>query len=108
MIDLEKMLHLMRLKAQELAKAKADRIYLTEFRKSKKAILYQQAPDGTVAEKEAYAYSHPEYLQVLDALREAVEVEEELSWRMKTAQLQVDVWRTEQANERRERGNYGA
>lgn len=105
---IEKMLHAMRENAKKYAKAKADRVYLTEFRKSKKAILFQNAPDGTVAEKEAYAYAHPEYRELLEALRIAVEVEEELSWRMKTAQLQVEVWRTEQANTRQEQRNYGA
>ena len=106
-MNIEQILTAMRKHAPELAKAKADRVYLEQFRKSKKAILYQQAPDGTIAEKEAYAYSHPEYLEVLDGLREAVEAEEELKWRMAAAQHRIDVWRTLSADRRKEFQNYG-
>ena len=107
MNELEKILHKMRETAPLLAQAKAERVYLTEFRKSKKAILYRQAPEGTIAEKEAYAYSHHDYLALLDGLKSAVSTEEELRWRMITAQLLIDTWRTQQANARTEFNNYG-
>lgn len=107
-IKLEKMLHLMREAAPKLAKAKSERVYLEQFRKSKKALLYQQAPEGTIAERESYAYAHPDYIALLEALRDAVATEEELRWRMVTAQLQVEIWRTQRADRRREVNNYGA
>ena len=107
MHDLEKILQRMRETAPLLANAKAERVYLDQFRKSKKAILYREAPEGTVAERESYAYSHSDYLEVLEGLREAVKQEEELRWRMVTAQLLIDTWRTQQANARNEYSNYG-
>lgn len=106
--DLEALLTKMREVAPKLAEAKANRIYLTEFRKSKKAILYQEAPDGTIAEKEAYAYSHPDYLEVLSGLKAAVQVEEELRYRMEVAKQRIELFRTEQANLRSERQAYGS
>ena len=102
-IDPEKALDYMRDNAPMLAKAKAERIYLEQFRKTQKALLFSDAPVDckTVQAKEAYAYSHPDYMEVLDGLREAVAVEEEIRWRMVAAQLKVEVWRSTEASNRR-------
>lgn len=97
----EKAVDWIRDNAQAFAEARATRVYLEEFRKSKKAILYQQADDGPVAEREAYAYAHPDYLEVLDGLRAAVEQEERLRWLMVAAQARIETWRTQSANERK-------
>ncbi|NIT14386.1 MAG: hypothetical protein GTN99_09150 [Candidatus Dadabacteria bacterium] len=83
------------------AKAKAERIYLEQFRKSKKALLIQQAPPGTVQDKESYAYAHKEYQELLTGLRVAVEIEETLRWEMVAAQTKIDIYRTQQANTRK-------
>jgi len=88
-------------KAAEYAQAKANRVYLDEYRKTKKALLFQQAPDGTVQAKESYAYGHEEYQQVLDGLREAVEAEETLKWQMVAAQEKIDIWRSQEASSRK-------
>ena len=40
--------------ADSFAQAKANRIYLEEFRKTQKALLIQKAPKGTVQEREAF------------------------------------------------------
>lgn len=87
--------------SNRIGKAKAERIYLEEFRKSKKALLYNQAPEGSIADRENYAYAHPEYLQVLDALKVAVQEEESLRWLMIAAQVRIELWRTRSANDRR-------
>lgn len=105
MIDeqlVEKALNYMRDNAEPLAKAKAERIYLEQFRKSKKALLFGMAPSTltTVADRENWAYSHQEYLALLEGLRAAIEAEEELKWHMVAAQLKVEVYRTQQANAR--------
>ena len=105
---IEETLTAMRENAPKLAKAKADRVYLDEFRKSKKALLFRSAPDGTIADREAWAYAHPEYIEVLNGLKEAVQIEEELRWRMIVAQHKIDAWRTKAANRRREKDAYGA
>ena len=82
------------------AKAKAERVYLEEFRKSKKALLIQQAPPGTVSDREAYAYAHAEYIELLEALKAAVEAEETARWGMVAAQARVEVWRSTEASNR--------
>ena len=108
--DVEAALEFMRKNAQPLAKAKSERIYLEQFRKSKKAILFSQAPTtigegsdsrkATVADRENYAYADPEYIELLEGLRIAVEQEEHIKWKMSAAEAKVEVWRTQQANAR--------
>lgn len=87
--------------AVKFAQAKANRVYLDEFRKSKKAILYQQAPDGSIADRENWAYSRSGYLELLDGLRAAVETEEKLRWQMEAARLRIEMWRTMEASSRK-------
>ena len=80
--------------------AKAEVTYLTEFRKSKKAILFASAVGNTVADKENYAYSHPEYKELLDDLKKAVIEAERLKWMLVAAQARIDVWRSQEASNR--------
>jgi hypothetical protein len=86
--------------APEYAKAKAERVYLEEFRKSKKAILMQQHSDKPIGAQEREAYAHPEYIGLLAALKVAVEAEETLRWRMVAAQTRVEVWRSQESSNR--------
>ncbi len=99
-INVGKALDYMRDNAPAFAKAKAERIYLEQFRKSKKALLINECTEGTGQVRESYAYAHPEYILLLDALKIAVEEEEKLKWMMISAQLKVEVYRTQQANNR--------
>jgi len=82
------------------AKAKADRMYLEEFRKSRKAQLASQAGTEVLGKQETFAYAHPEYIEILEGIREAVEKEERFRWLMTAAQARIEVWRTEQYSAR--------
>ena len=89
--------------APKHAKAKAERIYLEQFRKSKKALLMQAASVAgfkTAASQEVEAYAHPEYLELLLALQAATEVEENARWKMVEAQARIEVWRSQEASNR--------
>lgn len=86
--------------AGKFAEAKSQRVYLEEFRKSKKALLMAQSSESAANAREQYAYAHPEYLELLQGLKAAIEVEEKLKWDMVAAQARVEIWRTEQANNR--------
>ena len=82
------------------AQAKAERIYLEEYRKSLKAILMKRSLESTVNAQEREAYSDPEYTQHLKALQAAVEAEEEVRWGLVAAQARIDVWRSQEASNR--------
>jgi hypothetical protein len=88
--------------AQQFADSKAKRVFLEEFRKSKKALLMKQSLETALGAQERDAYAHPEYIALLKGLREAVAIEEKLRWDLIAAQSRVDIWRTEQANLRLE------
>ena len=86
--------------APKHAEAKANRIYLEEYRKSLKAILMQRHQGMPIAAQEREAYAHQEYLDHLKAMQTAVQEEELLRWRMVAAQARIEVWRSQNANNR--------
>jgi len=86
------------------AEAKAHRVYIEEYRKSQKAMLMKQAlVEGrakTSASAEVEAYADPAYLQILEALKQAVENEEKFRWGLISAQARIEVWRSTEASNR--------
>ena len=99
-IDPHRSIDFIRDNAEKFASAKANRIYLEEFRKTQKAILMRSSMENVIGKQETYAYSHPDYILVLQGIREAVEIEEELRWQMVAAQARVEVFRTQEASKR--------
>jgi len=87
--------------APKFAQAKANRVYIENFLRSKKSLLMNET-EGTIAAKEAYAYAHPEYRELLEGLRAAVEAEETMKWQMTAAELRIEVWRSQEASNRRQ------
>jgi hypothetical protein len=97
--EVEKAVEYIRTEAENYAKAKATRIYLEQYRKSLKALRMIEA-DGTDKTRESVAYANEEYIANIEALGNAVEIEETIKWKMIAAQAMVEVWRTQQANNR--------
>ena len=88
------------LNAPLFAEAKGKRVQLEEFRKSKKAILMGLSNLKTSAEREQYAYSHQEYIDLLLDIANAIATEELLRLQIDAAKLRVEIWRSESANNR--------
>jgi hypothetical protein len=86
--------------APKLAQAKANRVYMEEFRKSLKAKLMKSCGVDAIGAQEREAYAAPEYIAHLEALKEAVAAEEVLRWRMVADQASVEVWRSQEASAR--------
>jgi len=84
------------------SQAKAERVYLEQFRKSKKALLMAQSDSKTAILKEMDAYSHSEYLMLLEGLKEAVRVEEELKWKIESAKLSIEIWKSNEFSNRQQ------
>lgn len=101
-IDPNKAVDFIRDNGKNFAKAKAERIYLEEYRKSLKAILMKRSGENAVNAQEREAYAHPEYQDLLKGLREVVEAEEALRWQMVAAEARVEVWRSQEASNRAE------
>lgn len=99
-IDPNKSVDFIRDHAEEYAEAKANRVYLEQFRKSKKSLLLLASDKKTGIEKEADAYANQEYIALIEGYKQAVEVEEKLKWMMIGAQARIEIWRTNSANNR--------
>lgn len=98
-----KALDFIRDNAQAYAQAKANVVYMMEYRKSLKAILMQEATDlKTESAKETYAYANQSYIDHLKAIAEAVERAEKLRWLMVSAEAKIEVWRSLESSARAE------
>ncbi|WP_430229317.1 hypothetical protein [Paraburkholderia tropica] len=89
--------------ASAYAKAKADRVFLEEFRKTKKALLMQvaeRAGHKSAVAQEREAYAAEDYAAHLQALSAAVEEEERLRWLMVAAQARIEAWRSLESSRR--------
>jgi hypothetical protein len=104
----EKALDYLQDNADAAAKARAERIYCQEFRKSLKALLMKEhdtgTRSGTMQEREAYADDR--YIAHLDALKEAVFQDTKMQFLMEAARAKIDAWQTKSANERNARVPY--
>ena len=99
-IDPNRAIDFMVLNAGKFAQAKAQRVYLEHFRKSKKALLMGQSEEKTAIAREQFAYGHPEYVALLEGFREAIVIEETLRWDLVAAQARVEVWRSQESSNR--------
>jgi hypothetical protein len=99
-IDPETWLDMIKETAPRYANAKAERIYLEEYRKSLKAILMRSSKEKSAVAQEAEAYADKQYLDHLQALKIAVHGEEALRWRLVHAQAAIEVWRSTEASNR--------
>ena len=109
--DIEVLLDEYRNIAPLLAKAKAHRIYMEEWKKSQLAILMKKAQESGIKSlggQETEALSDPAYQITLEGIRAAVEEEERLRFIVRRLEMTIEVWRTQRADERMERKGYGA
>ena len=88
--------------AEAYAQAKANLLYLTEYRKTKKALLMIESDAKTESAKESYAYAHVQYIEHLKALATALQESERLRWLMVAAEAKISVWQTLEATARME------
>ena len=53
-----------------------------------------------IAAQEREALCDPEYLALIDELKAAVMIEEQLKYQLEASRLSIDIWRTREASER--------
>lgn len=101
-IDPFKALDFIKENSKAYALAKANVIYMNEYRKSLKAQLESECTEKTETARERYAYAHPNYVAHLKAIYEAVVESERLRWLMVSAEAQIEMWRSLEASNRAE------
>ena len=85
---------------------KAHQGYLEDFKKSKIAMLMKQAQSegiNTASGQEREAYAHDDYVALLKSIETATESESKERFLLRSLELEIEIWRTQQANERQER-----
>lgn len=97
--DIEKAVDYLRANSRPAAQAKANRIYMEEYRKVVKAQIMREH-EGALGTQEREAYSDARYKQHLEALKEAIEKDEYNRWMMVAAEAKIEAWRSQQANMR--------
>ena len=98
--EIDKALDYLRDNANKAAQARADRIYLEEYRKSLKAILMSQSNESVIAAQERYAYAHVDYFKHLQGLKAAVFKDEKHRFLLAAARAKIDAWRTQESTKR--------
>lgn len=88
--------------AEKYAIAKANVTYMSEYRKTMKALLMNESTAKTQSEKESYAYADTRYVAHLEALRTSIEEAEKLRWLMVGAEAKIEVWRSLESSARAE------
>ena len=98
--EIDKALDYLRDNARDAAQARANRVYVTEYRKVLKAQLMKEHSTLSAVLQEREAYSDPRYIQHLEAIREAVEIDESHSFLRDAADAKIEAWRTQSSNTR--------
>lgn len=86
--------------APEYGKAKGRVAELEAYKSSLKAILMKQSYETAIGAQEREAYAHPDYQNLCKAIGEATEQAEIYKWRLESAKMRFEAWRTEQASNR--------
>lgn len=94
--EIEKAVNWLASSAVQAAQARANREYLSEFRKTLKAQLMRERAELPIAAQEREAYADDRYVAHLSALRDAIEADERMRWLQVAAEAKVSAWQTQQ------------
>jgi hypothetical protein len=97
---LEKALDYLRNTAEGAAQARANRLYLDDYSRVLKATIMSEHLAEPVNAQERYAFSDVRYRNHLEALKIAIFEDEKARFLREAAAVKIEVWRSEQANER--------
>ena len=86
--------------APKYGAAKGKVAELDAYRHSLKAIMMTKSTESTIGGQEKAAYASEEYQNLCKAIGEATEAAETLKWRLESARMKFEAYRTEQASNR--------
>lgn len=98
--DVQKAIDFLRSEASNAAKAKAEKEYLENYSRVLKSQIMRENMTESLGAQEARAYADPRYAQHLLGLKVAYEQDEFYRWKKTAAEVTIDAWRSQQANER--------
>ena len=86
--------------AAEYSHVKGKLAELELYKSSLKAILMKQSGESSIGAQEREAYADDKYVTHCQAIGIATEQAELLKYRLEAAKLRIEVWRTQEANNR--------
>jgi hypothetical protein len=92
--DVERALDFLRDSAEQAAINKSNRVYVEDYLKVIKANIMANHADKPVNAQEREAYTHPEYVAHLQAIKEAVYEDEKLRFLIDAAKCKISAWQT--------------
>lgn len=100
--DVERAVEWLSKNATKIGEARAQMVLLEEGRKMTKASLMRKASSDvrTAADREAYAYAHPEYKTVVDGYAAACGEFEKLRVLVGAAHAKIELWRSMESSRR--------
>jgi len=98
--EIDKALDFLRDNARDAAQARADRVYVTEYRKYLKATIMKEHDKLSAVLQEREAYSDPRYLAHLEAIRDAVKADASHEFLRAAAEAKIKSWQTQSSNSR--------
>lgn len=98
--EIDKALDYLRDNARDAAQARADRVYVEEYRKVIKAQLMKESGTLSAVLQEREAYADPRYAEHLEAIKQAVFVDEGHRFLRAAADAKIEAWRTQSSNTR--------
>lgn len=98
--EIEKAVSYLRDSAKPAAIARANREYLSEYRKSLLAIIASEINDGAEATRDRRARASKQYTDFLEGYKEAVRVDEEHRFLRAAADAKIHAYQTFSANAR--------
>ncbi len=98
--EIQKTIDWLRDHAKPAAQARANRIYLEEFRKSLKGQLMKEHQDLPVSAQEREAYADTRYKDYLKTLQDAIEKDEHHRFLREAGRAKIEAWRSFSANHR--------
>lgn len=100
--EAERAIDYLRDTAGKASQARANRVYMEAWVKTVKAQEQAKHAGSSVAAGEIQALTSDAYMKALDALREAVRVDEEYRFLREAANAKFEYWRSQEASRRME------
>jgi hypothetical protein len=104
-INPEKAIRYIQENAEKYAKAKGDVAYTDNYLKVVKSQQMNKSESSSLGQREADAYASNEYVQAINANKEAIEQESHLRWMLEAAKARIEVWKTMEYSKRSEMRN---
>lgn len=86
--------------AGKAAKARSERVYVEEYRKTVKAQVMKENVSLPIGAQEREAYDDPRYKEHLKAIRDAVFADEHARFLREAKLALIEAWRTQCSNQR--------